>query len=273
MLAIRRRAALVAPLLLFPALGCGLVSKSRFDTCQTQNRALTDKTKALAAEVENLRVNRENLLRKLEQTEEELALIRDETGLDREQLADFRRTRQQLKGDYQGLLAGRAPVSPETRQRLAALSKQCPALRFDPTTGVSKLDTDILFDTGKSELKPGAEEVLAQLARLLKSDEAQDLRILVVGHTDDRQIAKRPARERYPSNFYLSADRALAVCEDLRKRGVPDDRMGVAGFAAHQPVAPNVSDSDRRKNRRVEIFVMAPEVPIIGWAETAPSLY
>ena len=47
----------------------------------------------------------------------------------------------------------------------------------------------------------------------------------------------------------------------------------MAGFGSHQPLAPNVSAADRRKNRRVEIFVMAPEVPIVGWTETTPTLY
>jgi len=63
------------------------------------------------------------------------------------------------------------------------------------------------------------------------------------------------------------------VCEHLKALGVAEERLGVAGFGAHQPVAPNLNSKDRQKNRRVEVFVMAPEVPIIGWAETTPSLY
>lgn len=271
--AMRRRAACLAPLLCFLLCGCSVVSKSRWEACQTQNRALTEKNTALAAEAENLRVGRDNLLRKLEQAEEELAMLQDETGLDRGRLARFRRTRDGLQAEYEGLLAGRPALSLETRKRLEALAERFPALRLDPATGAGKVDTDILFDTGEAELKPGAEGLLAQLARLLTSPDGEDLRVLVVGHTDDRKIAGRPVRERFPDNSSLSAHRALAVERKLRELGVPEDRLGVAAFAAHQPVAPNVSDADRRKNRRVEIFVMAPEVPIVGWAETTPSLY
>ena len=273
MLAHFRLLACLAPVALAALSGCALVSKSRLDVAQTQNRALVEKNRALTAEVANLKVHRDNILDKLERTEEELALLQEELGLDRSQLAGFRRQRDRLHENYVSLLGGRVPVGPETRARLAEISRRWPALQFDPATGISKLDTDILFDTGKAELKPGAEELLGELAGVLGAPEARDLKILVAGHTDDRQIARKPARDKYRSNFDLSADRALAVCERLRAIGLGEERIAMAGFGSHQPLAPNVSDADRRKNRRVEIFVMAPEVPIVGWTETTPTLY
>lgn len=273
MLANHRLLACLAPLALAALSGCALVSKSRLDAAQTQNRALVEKNQALTAEAANLKVHRDNILDKLERTEEELALLQEELGLDRSQLADFRRQRDRLHEGFVSLLGGRAPVGPETRTRLAEISRRWPALCFDPATGISKLDTDILFDTGRAELKPGAEEVLGELVRVLKAPEARDLKILVAGHTDDRKIARKPARDKYRSNFDLSADRALAVCDRLRTLGLPEEQIGMAGFGSHQPVAPNVSAADRRKNRRVEIFVMVPEVPIVGWTETTPTLY
>jgi chemotaxis protein MotB len=138
---------------------------------------------------------------------------------------------------------------------------------------VSKFDTDILFDDGEAELKPGAEEVLRQLVRILKSPECRDLKILIVGHTDDRLVAGKPVREKYPNNFYLSAHRALTVCDELRRFGLESERLGVAGFGPHQPIVPNQLQEDRKKNRRVELFVMAPDTPVIGWTETTATLY
>jgi len=156
---------------------------------------------------------------------------------------------------------------------LADLSRRYPALQFDPSTGASKLDTDILFDSGSAELKPGAEPVLQELAGVLAAPEAHDLRIMVAGHTDDRKLARKPARDKYANNFQLSATRALVVADTLKRFGVEAQRMAVAGVGASQPVAPNVTPEDRQKNRRVELFVMAPEVPVIGWTETTPTLY
>ena len=125
---------------------------------------------------------------------------------------------------------------------------------------------------------PGVEELLLDLisleyAEVLKAPEGRDLRLLVAGHTDNQKIAKKPCREKYPNNFHLSAARALKVADQLRASGVQADRMGVAGFGPHQPIAPNGTPSNRQKNRRVEIFVMAPEVPVVGWTESIPSVY
>jgi len=59
----------------------------------------------------------------------------------------------------------------------------------------------------------------------------------------------------------------------LRKAGIPDDRMGIAGFGQHQPISPNDTAESRQKNRRVEIFVVGPDTPVVGWSETLGTLY
>ncbi len=253
--------------------GCSLVPTTDLAALKGQNQSLGEQNRADATQIDNLRTHARGLEDQLKRTEEELALLAERSRLDRQRLANYERERQQLHAEFRGVAQSRSPLRPETSQRLAEIARRFPALKFDPQTGVTKLDTDILFDTGTTELKPGTEPVLRELVRFLNGPEAKDLRVLVVGHTDDRLIAKRAAREKYPNNFYLSADRALAVSDELRRLGLAEDRMGVMGFAAHQPVAPNGSPADRQKNRRVEVLVMAPEVPVVGWTETVPSLY
>ena len=162
---------------------------------------------------------------------------------------------------------------PKRRGQLAKISKRYGSLFFDPTIGVSKFDTDILFDEGDDTLKPGAEDVLRKLVQELNSPEGQELKVVVVGHTDDRLIAKKPVREKYSDNFRLSTARAHAVGDALRTLGLAHERMIITGAGPHQPVAPNTAEEDRRKNRRVELFVLGPDVPVIGWTETTPSLY
>ena len=80
-------------------------------------------------------------------------------------------------------------------------------------------------------------------------------------------------RERFASNFHLSTARALAVADQLRRQGLSERRIGVAGFGPHQPVAPTPQPGHRQKNRRVEIFVMAPDVPVVGWTDSGSSVY
>ena len=252
--------------------GC-LAPKSQLTECQTQNRAMAEQCRAQLAEIENLKTHSKNLGEQLMRTEKELALMQEEVGLDRQQLANYQEERSELHQQFQGLVGGRARLSPEMSRQLADLSSRYPVLQFDPATGISKLDTDILFDSGDAELKPGAEQMLAELARVLKSSEACDLKIMVVGHTDDQQMAKRPARERFPDNFHLSTARALAVARLMQQQGIAQNRLGVAGFGSHQPIAPNITARDRQKNRRVEIFVMNRDVPVVGWTESIPSVY
>jgi len=258
---------------LLPVAGCSLLPSSEVAVLREQNRALAEKDRAWAAQIETLRLHSRTVEDQLKRTEEELALANQRAGLERRQLANYQRERQQIHEQFLGVVNSRFPVRPETSQRLAALSQKLPSLRFDPQAGIAKLETDILFDDGSAELKPGAEKALAEMVRFLNSSEAQDLRVLVAGHTDDRAIAKKPAREKYPDNFYLSTDRALAVLAELRRLGLAEARIGAAGFGAHQPIAPNLTPKDRQKNRRVELFVLAPEVPVVGWTETMPRLY
>jgi chemotaxis protein MotB len=243
----------VLPLNLLCALGgCQWCSQSRFDACQAQNRTLNEEKKAQLAEIENLKIHAHNVEDQLIRAEEELA-----------------------KSDEQsGPRYGRGNHVPNgISGRLADLARRYPSLQYDPKTGISKLDTDVLFASGQADLKPAAEKMLTEFAQILESPEAEQLKIMVVGHTDAQAIKGREVRERYPDNWHLSAGRALAVAQRLRQAGIPEDRMGIAGFGQHQPVSPNDTAESRQKNRRVEIFVVGPDTPVVGWTETLGSLY
>jgi chemotaxis protein MotB len=250
-----------------------LTSQSQVDALRTENFSLAEQNRAQAAQIENFQVHNRNAEGQLARTEESLALAEERLTLTQRQLATYQHQHEQLHEDYQHIADWKSRVSPEVRARLTDISRRCPSLQFDPQTGVSKLDTDILFDSGTEQLRPDGERVLGELVQLMRSSEAKGLKLLIVGHTDDRQISGRPERERYPNNFHLSAGRALAVADQLHRLGLPEERIGVAGFGPTQPVAPNLTAKERQKNRRVEIFVMAPEVPVIGWTESTPSLY
>ncbi len=253
--------------------GCLFVPLTTHRACQTENRNLSELSRAQAVELQTLRTHARAKEDHLLQAERALARIEEELGISRHQLAGFRREREQLHEQFEGLAGPLGRVPPEVGRQLTELSERFPSLEFDPATGLSKFDTDILFASGEAELKPEAEEVLTELARVLNAAEGKDLRILVAGHTDNQRIAGRPVRERYPTNFHLSTARAHAVAELLRSRDMEGHRVAVAGFGPHQPIAPNATPADRRKNRRVEVFVLAPQVPVVGWTETIPSVY
>lgn len=268
-----RRAGLLLVLGLALEAGCSSTPSSPVTAIQAQNRILTEQLREQSARLENLQVHSRNVEGQLVRAEEDLALAQEQRKLDQKQLTSFEQERELMHRQVPHLVARRTPLPAALANRLSAISRRYPSLHFEADSGVSKLDTDILFDPGSAELKPGAEAMLKELAGVLASPEAQDLKLMVAGHTDDRQVARLPAREKFDNNFELSTERALVVADALRRQGVQDQRIAVAGFGPSQPIAPNLTAEDRQKNRRVELFVLAPDVPVIGWTETTPSLY
>jgi OmpA-OmpF porin, OOP family len=102
----------------------------------------------------------------------------------------------------------------------------------------------ILFDTGKSDIKPESDAAIAEIAKLLKNDPA--LKIYVVGHTDNVGS--------FDSNMKLSKDRADAVVKVLtEKHGIAPARLKAYGVSSLCPVASNDSTEGKAKNRRVEL--------------------
>lgn len=105
----------------------------------------------------------------------------------------------------------------------------------------------ILFDSGQAQMKTDAAPSLAKVAYFIIGH--PEISVEVQGHTDDLPINSR----RYPSNWELSADRATQVAKTLVELGTDPRQIATKGFGEYHPVAPNTSDEDRMKNRRVEI--------------------
>ncbi len=112
---------------------------------------------------------------------------------------------------------------------------------------VLTLPEQISFDSGQAQLKSSVLTKLGQVAVFIQSH--PNLLVEIQGHTDDRPISNR----HYPSNWELSADRATQVAKSLVSRGVNPAKISTKGFGEYQPLYSNNSDSDRLKNRRVEL--------------------
>ncbi len=108
----------------------------------------------------------------------------------------------------------------------------------------------ILFDKGRANLKPEAIPVLDMVATELSK--YPDSAIQIEGHTDSDPINT----PQYPSNWYLSSARAIAVLEFfVNQKGYDPAQIGAMGKGEYAPVAPNDTPENKAKNRRVEILV------------------
>jgi outer membrane protein OmpA-like peptidoglycan-associated protein/Tol biopolymer transport system component len=104
---------------------------------------------------------------------------------------------------------------------------------------------NIFFDYDRFTLRKESETELERLADLLKNN--PDLKVEISGHTDDK------GADEY--NQKLSENRAKAVVEDLKKRGIAIDRLTFVGFGETQPIATNTTDNGRQENRRTEFKI------------------
>ena len=111
----------------------------------------------------------------------------------------------------------------------------------------------ILFDSGKAEIKSEGLVVLGKVIEILKS--VNDKAIRIEGHTDAMPITGSLA-SRYPTNWELSAARAINVARYLQKEAINPALLSAAGFGEFKPVADNATVEGRAKNRRIEIVLV-----------------
>jgi flagellar motor protein MotB len=205
--------------------GCQWVPKTQLTQCQSQARLAAEQNRAQQAELANLRAHSRRVEDQLAQAEDALA------------------------GQYdRGKSASRGGHGSNARGRMADLARKQSAFQYDPQTGSCRYDAELLFNPGSADLKT----------------EGRDLNVTIVGHADDKALSRQGTKEHFSSNEHLSVSRALAVQEYLAKLGVPAARIGVSGFGSAAPIVANNSTDNRRRNRRAEIFVTAPDTPVIG---------
>ena len=114
--------------------------------------------------------------------------------------------------------------------------------------------SEVLFGTGEAEVGAEGRRQLTRLAETL-AEIALDIPdelpwvLQVDGHTDRRPISTA----RFPSNWELSAARAISVAQVLIDQGIPPDRVAARGFAEFQPLDPADTLEAYRRNRRIEL--------------------
>jgi chemotaxis protein MotB len=114
--------------------------------------------------------------------------------------------------------------------------------------------SEVFFDAGSAAVRPEGRAELDKLASALLELEKQipgDLAwvLRIDGHTDVRPIASAA----FPSNWELSAARAISVVQYLIGKGISPQRLVAAGFGEFQPLEPGQTEEAYRRNRRIEL--------------------
>jgi chemotaxis protein MotB len=244
-------------------------------TLTTENRGLQEKISGLQESIGVLRERisgleaaKENLTAERNGLDARLNTLAEETTRTIEEL---RNRNSELEGDRQMLgesidllkkskEAEVKTVSKTYEELLAGMKDEIEQGQIAITELQGKLTVDvvdrILFDSGQTEVKPEGLAVLKRVVEILMT--VTDKVIRIEGHTDNIPIAGTLAK-RYPTNWELSAARALNVTRYLEKEGIDPAVLSAAAFGEYRPVAENDTPGGRAKNRRIAIILLPKE--------------
>ncbi len=132
---------------------------------------------------------------------------------------------------------------------------------------VLQLHNDVLFDKGEADVKADGKTAIGEIAATLRT--VGNKRFQVAGHTDNAPITTEK-KKLFPTNWELSAARAISVVKLLTAQGVDPNTLSAAGYGPYDPVAPNGTPDGQAKNRRIEITLVPNVADLVSTAK-APA--
>ena len=139
----------------------------------------------------------------------------------------------------------------ETDLKEQIKTQQVKLEKLDGKLKVTLVDR-ILFNSGSAKINEKGKQLLSTLAESFKHNNQN---IIVEGHTDKVPIGP-DLREKYPTNWELSAARSAAVVNYLTKKAdIEPQRFTVSGYSFYKPVASNRTEEGRHQNRRIELIL------------------
>lgn len=207
--------------------------QTQINEIQARNEDIARQLQQMGSDVENLRgtnatlqTDRESLAATLAETQRALEELRVRQRQAEARLATFRSLLERFRSMIE---------SGQLR------------IRIDRNRMIVQLPAGVLFDSGRSDLKPAGQAALAEVANVLR--QIPDREFQIAGHTDNVPL-------RGGDNWQLSTQRATTVLRFLVQNQVPANRLSAAGYADTQPVASNDTDDGRQQNRRIDIVLV-----------------
>lgn len=266
--------------------GCGSLPKSEVERSREVSRDLRLQLDAAENRIAKIEQEKDSLRQQAEVAARQAEGRQDVVGILEKRVANLRRENDLLHEELTGVVmkaSAERPSSPirtsvasagyvhfdlpgDLERQLREFAKRYPGTTFDPIDKVVRMQSDYVFRDGSDRLRSDAQGAVRDLSRIFNGAGATRLNFLVVGHTAQGAILDRDLLIQHPTDWHLAAHQAIAVEQYLEESGVSPTRMGIISYASQQPLVDGRDDVAKRKNARVEIFVLPPDPP----AELSP---
>lgn len=235
--------------------GCG----SELRDLRIRNQTQSERIAELESELRTNQVQLDQLKRKLAAAEGssdiEIQTLRQEIAALEEDIA---KKKALIASMQERLLLGGAALPVELSTLLEDFAAKYDMVDYDSARGMVKFKSDLLFEKGSDKVAGSAVQAVKLLCDILNSEEAQSFDVIIAGHTDDIPIGKPETRAKHPTNWHLSAHRAIAVLNVMAGNKIDSRRMSIRGFGEFRPVSENrPNKGGNPQNRRVEIYIVA----------------
>jgi chemotaxis protein MotB len=124
------------------------------------------------------------------------------------------------------------------------------SIRWNQKRLVLVLGERVAFNVGNADLLPDFRPTLKRISEFISLQKGY--KVAVAGHTDDAPINTI----QFPTNWELSAIRAVNVAKFMILHGVNPHRIAIEGYSAYRPLHPNTTSHNKHANRRVEITLI-----------------
>jgi chemotaxis protein MotB len=236
----------------------GCVSEQQYKDLKIQNDTQRKRIAELESEVQTAKLILEKLKRQLYTTK---GISGTEADALKQKIAaleeDLEKKKALIASMQQQLLYGGSQLPVELSTMLEDFAKGNEMITYDSSRGIVKFKSDLLFERGSDKVASEAVEAVKSLCKILNSEQGKKFDIIIAGHTDDMRIAKPQTREKHPTNWHLSAHRAISVLDVMAKNNIVSERTSIRGFGEFRPIEPNKPNKKGNpQNRRVEIYIV-----------------
>jgi len=244
--------------------------QQKYQSLASENVDLKVQAEKLAADLAGTTKERERLAADNKELEKVLKAKSDTLSKNiaelRQKVADLENENEKLRGDVASLQKAKEEKVREVSKTYENLLEKMKSEISQGQVTISELKGKltvnlvdaILFDSGKSEVKSEGLAVLQKVIEILKT--VNDKQIRIEGYTDNVQIVGALAKK-YPTNWELSAARAINVARFLQEQGLDPKLLSAIAFSEYRPVADNATEEGRMKNRRIEIVLVPKDAP------------